>query len=302
MTSLLPLIALIAIFIATMYTLNRFVLEPKRRREAEAAPRITLSEVQSFWTRIEESSLPIAKAEVQVGTVVPNGNRIGGAPLAIGDDMSWPRSAQSDFPMALVAQLNFSEVPAIDDFPTQGVLQIFTSFNMIDDFGGCERVIRWDPDPQTDEVLEIPEEMLKTTRQTRDFSERARRSGLPLVFKADTAPASPFNWPHEAKNPIYENRLPESDEVATILDNWEDRSDEIHNGYGDHWVGGHPSFIQEDVRLTYQEGRHLDRVIFHLGCDDDINLGDGGEANIMISQEALLNRDFQKAFLTWDCS
>lgn len=99
-----------------------------------------------------------------------------------------------------------------------------------------------------------------------------------------------------------ENRLPESEEVAAFMDDWEARTEQIVNGYGDHWVGGHPRFVQQDVRGSYPECQKLNRILFHMGCDDEINLGDSGELNVMISREALLQRDFQKAYLTWDCT
>lgn len=293
----------IAAFFAVIHLLDRFVWQPKRRKEAETAPRVTLAEVKSFWADIEKSALPIAKAAVQDRPpLTPQESRIGGAPLAIGDDAVWPRNADSGFPMALVAQLNFADLPQIEGFPKRGILQIFSSFEMIDDTGACDRVIRWDPDPQTNELIEIPSEIRKNTRQTSDFSETARCVGLPLAFAAGTAHGNPYNWPFEENDPTMENRLPENEEVAAILEAWEDRSERIVAGYGDHWVGGHPSFIQHDFRGEFPACRHLDRVLFHMGCDDQINLGDGGVLNVMINNEALVQRDFQKAYLTWDCS
>lgn len=295
--------AIIVGFFVILYLLDRFVWQPKRRREAEAAPRITIAEAQAFWNAIEESSLPIARAIVQTRAPnAPQESRIGGAPLAIGEDRSWPKSELDGFPMTFIAQINFSELPRMEGFPTRGVLQIFSSFDLIDDTGACERVIRWDADPQTEELLVIPEDIQKTTRRTKGFSERARRVGLPLSFEPDVAPGNPYNWPFEAEDPTMENRLPENDEVASIIEDWEARSQRIIEGYGDHWVGGHPSFVQVDVRGSHPECRHLDRVLFHLGCDDDVNLGDGGELNVMISREALVLREFQKVYLTWDCS
>lgn len=303
MSTILFYAAVIVIFFVTVHSLDRFVWAPKRRRLAEAAPRITLMEAEAFWDAIEENALPFAKAKIQARPPqAAQESRIGGAPLVIGHDRTWPRNAQDGSPMAFVAQINFAELPRMEDFPTQGILQIFSSFDMIDETGGCERVVLWDPDPQTDELLEIPEELQKTTRQTRDFSEKTRRVGLPLAYELGTALGNPFNWPFEENDPSAENRLAENEEVAEIMDGWEDRCDQIIEGYGDHWIGGHPSFVQYDVRGAYSACRHLDRVLLHVGCDDEINLGDGGEVNVMISCEALLQRDFQKAYLTWDCS
>ena len=302
MSTLLYFAAVMAAFFVSVHLLDRFVWQPKRRREAEAAPRVSLTEAQSFCNAIEESTLSIAKATIQARPPnSPQESRIGGAPLAIENNAVWPRNVHNGFPMALVAQINFAEVPQMEEFPKHGVLQIFSSFEMIDDTGGCDRIIRWNPDPQTDKLLKIPDEIHQTTRRTRDFSETARQVGLPLVFEADMAPGNPYNWPFEENDPSMENRLPESEEVAAILEEWEERSERILAGYGDHWIGGHPSFVQYDVRGVYPACRHLDRVLFHLGCDNEINLGDGGLLNVMISRDALAKRDFQKAYLTWDC-
>jgi uncharacterized protein YwqG len=293
----------IAAFIAILYLMNRYVWQPKLRKEAEAAPRVTLAEVQSFWNDIEEGALPIAKATVQDRPpLTSQESRIGGAPLAIGNEAIWPRNANSGFPMALVAQINFSDLPKMGEFPERGILQVFSSFEMIEDTGASDRVVRWDPDPQTDELLEIPSEIRKSKGQTSGYSEAARCIGLPLTFAADTAPSNPYNWPFEEKDPIYENRLPESEEVAAILEDWEDRKERISTGYGDHWVGGHPRFVQYDVRGENSACQHLDRVLFHLGNANGICVGDAGELNVMISREALQKRNFQDAYLTWDCS
>lgn len=293
------IIAIGAGFFAIAHLLDFFIWSPKRRREAEAAPRITLCEVNQFWESIERDALPMAKAHVQARAPThPQESRIGGQPLAICNGAAWPWSG--DFPMAFVAQINFSEMTALDEFPKQGILQIFTSFEYEGD-GSHIRVIRWEPNPSTEDLLEIPKEVRKTTRQTRDISERARCVGLPLEFARHFAPANPYNWPYDERDPIYENRLAGSDDVQRILDGWEDRSEAIRASYGDHWVGGHPSFVQTDIRHD-PDLQYLDRVLFHLGCDDDINLGDSGELNVLIAIDDLVARNFEKAYLTWDCS
>lgn len=167
------------------------------------------------------------------------------------------------------------------------------------DGSACDR---WDPDPQTSELLEIPIEIQENTHKTREFSETARCVGLPLAFAVGRAPGNPYNWPFEENDPSMENRLPENEKVAAVLEEWEDKSERILTGYGDHWVGGHPLFVQYDVRGAHPKYQHLDRVLFHLGCDDQINLGDAGLLNVMISNQALARCDFQEAYLTWDCS
>ncbi|MEP1696655.1 MAG: DUF1963 domain-containing protein [Paracoccaceae bacterium] len=262
-----------------------------------------MDEAQTFWTEIEEDALPIAKASVQArAQMSPQETRIGGAPLAIGDDKTWPMNVHDGSSLAHIVQINFAEMPPIEDFPTQGILQIFSALETMDETGGSDLLIRWDPDPQSVELLEIPEELKTAKSLSRDFSKRALNEGLPLQFSTDMAIGNPYNWPHEKNDLCYQNRLPENEETAVIMDDWEDRCTRISEGYGDHWIGGHPRFVQLDFREHAPQFRHLDRVLFHMGSDEDINVGDSGEVNVMISKDALQRRDFEKAYLFWDCS
>ena len=312
MDALLSVGIALAVFAALFYLFEKLFLAPKRRREAEAAPRITEAEVTGFWEDIAAATLPMAKARVEADAPqTPAGSRIGGRPLAIGHDPSWPKSVYDDFPMLLIAQINFAEMPPLDDFPTAGLLQIFSSLDGdrdAQDLAEHERVIRWDPAPATDRVLAVPPEFDDDSRAFRSrfhdgFSRRARLTGLPLTFEAAEAPGNPFTWPFEDRVGAiaWDNRLPENDAVGEMVDAVEDRIARIQKAYGTHWVGGYPNFVQEDPR-SLEEYQHLDRVLFHLGFDEDINIGDAGELNVLISRQALRDRAFETAFLTWDCS
>ncbi len=301
MTTLIFFASLIAGFIVFGFLMNRFVWEPQRRREEEAAPRITLEEVRSFWDAVEADTLPMAKATVQKREPSsPQESRIGGPPLALDADATWPRSASNDFPMAFIAQVNFAEILELEDFPTKGILQIFTSFDMIDETNACEHVIRWDPDPVGQEMMDVPEEILGRGR-TWYYSEKARKTGIHIAFEKAMAVGDPANWPYAEEMLSYPNRLPESDEISEKMSAREKRVDRIIAGYGTHWVGGHPRFVQYDVRTEVPATRHLDRVLMHVGADDEVNLGDIGLLNVLISREDLLRRNFDKAYLTWDC-
>lgn len=276
----------------------------RMKRQAEAAPRIRLDEVKPLWDQLESEARPFAMAHV-VSDVDPNpfGSRIGGAPLALSAEAEWPVSQWSGRPMVLLAQINFSELPALEDFPTTGILQVFTSFEGLPDGWGCERVIFWDPHPNSERLLEIPEAVQEKRgkHEIGYFSEKARRVGLSLDFEEATAKANPLIWPYiEEGGVFFENRLPENDEVAEVIASWNDRADEIYESYGTHWIGGYPRFVQADVRESHPEHQSLDRILLHIGPDVDVDIADSGEANLMISRENLLKRDFDKAVLTWD--
>jgi uncharacterized protein YwqG len=208
--------------------------------------------------------------------------------------------------MAFLAQINFSEMPRMKGFPASGMVQIFSSFEWFEETNTCEVIVKWDEIAAQAHCLEIPEVFLNKDRKDWfsgpwDFPLKMRQDGLPIEFDTRLALGNPFNWPFEEKDPTLENRLPENDEVRAILEDWEERSDQIIRNYSDHWVGGQPAFVQYDVRQHYTDLQHLDRVLLHLGSDELINIGDGGMINVMISQADLAARRFESAVLTWDC-
>lgn len=297
-------IGLFVCFIALVILYNLLVVGPRMRREAEAAPRITMDEVKPFWDRLEQDRLPFAKIHLRPdGEPQVKGSRIGGVPMRFEDESDWPVSQVTGRPMMFLGQVDFSEVRGIEDFPENGILQVFTSFEMIGDDGECERVIRWDAEPSGNAKMDMPEGIKRQSRHTKFFSNRARQTGLCLDFEPGVAIAHPYIWPYNEEGDVYlENRLPENDAVARIIDTWEERADEISESYGTHWMGGYPRFVQEDIRVWSEKFQKLDRTLLHLGWDDDIQLGDAGEANLMISREDLIKRNFQKSVLTWDCS
>jgi len=298
------LIGLFVCFIALVILYNFLVVGPRMRREAEAAPRITMDEVKPFWDRLEQDRLPFAKIHLRPdGEPQVRGSRIGGAPMLLADENNWPVSQETGRPMMFLGQVDFSEVRGNEDFPESGILQIFTSFEMIGDDGECEHVIYWKEKPTGNVKMDIPEEVTEQSRYTKFFSKRTRQIGIGMDFEPGIAMAHPYIWPYSEEGNVYlENRLPENEAVARIIETWEDRADEISESYGTHWIGGFPRFVQEDIWVWSEQFQQLDRPILHLGWDDDIQLGDAGEANLMISREDLIKRDFQKAVLTWDCS
>ncbi len=291
----------ISFFVIGFFTLNRFVWEPKRQREREARPRITADELAAYWRGLDEASLPMARAmpsrDVPAGAVQ---SRIGGAPFAASPDVVWPVSKYGT-KMILLCQINFSEFPQLEEFPKSGLIQIFSSLEASDEtYTLFEVEVRYIDMPEGDVTLKIPDEVLVSKDVRRAFSRRVTEVGLPIKFEAHRALGNPYNYPFYDQSPSIFDRLPENDDVAVELNELEDREGSIVQDYGTHWVGGQPNFVQNDIR-QHSKYAHLDRVLFHLGCDDDINIGDAGEVNILINARDLREKNFEKAVLTWDC-
>ncbi len=276
-----------------------------KRRELLRAPRITANELNGFQARLEAASLP--RVRLIPSDVPPSGaaaSRLGGAPYADSKSRRWPVRGDGKHPMLFVAQLNFAELPPIEDFPTKGLLQLFVLADQKGYIQGTDRktdrVIRWFPDPVGELTIPLPDALAALRKRT-TFSQRFMREGTGLSYEPDVMPAQDSNWPYNTEFNSH-MRLPENEEVELQHNKWVQATEErLEKEATWHWVGGHPNFVQVDIRHEPRL-RKLNRVLLHLTSDDtDINFGDTGELNLMISRKALRNHSFDEAFCTWDC-
>ena len=292
------LLAILALFI--------LITEVGRRRSQLRAPRITQVELDTLRARLAKANLPIAR--VKLSNDGPSGaatSRIGGPAYVDSLRRRWPVRGKDRRPMLLLAQINFAEVPALADFPSKGLLQLF---GCVDERGHLEslenkadRVIRWFPDPDGNLTL-TPPGPLSAFPKRYSMSPRVVEKGMGMSFERNDAEANPANWPYDETLAGFDRRLPETDDVKRSLRALQQEAYGTEKDQGFHWVGGHPRFVQGDVRFEPRL-RKLNRVLLHLTDDNsDIRLGDSGELNLMISSKALRNADFDQAYCTWDCS
>jgi uncharacterized protein YwqG len=195
----------------------------------------------------------------------------------------YPRDKKGQ-PMLLLAQINFAEIPKLPDFPEKGILQFFispTDWTEMKDY----KILFWE-DPSVETVL------------TTDFS----------FLKDDLLVESPITLPHALCFDLVEtygspqdvrtqNILPilGSDEIT---DEQEDAIYKLFDGTG-HKIGGYAFFTQEDPR--YKDTNKNDVLLLQIDSDTHIRFGDSGVANFFIPKDALLKKDFSKAWFNWDC-
>lgn len=275
------------------------------RREVEARPRLQAAEFDRIEAEMERLRLPLCRLVPTEAPPAPQQSRIGGGPWAP-EGAFWPVDREGR-PMLFLAQINFAEASGLDDFPDKGLLQVFLP---ADERGGEhwgegdneeERLIRWFEDPQGGTVLPVLE--VFTSRRSRSpLRGRARREGVTLRSESDIVPPLPHNFPLWEIEPDIHTRLPADAEAEARAKAWEARVDKLHESYGAHWISGHPSFVQEDVRISAAALRELDRVLLHLGPDEFLTMGDSGELNLLIRRDDLLARRFERAHMTFDCA
>lgn len=192
-------------------------------------------------------------------------------------------------PMVLLAQINFSETPGLEGFPSSGLLQLFFP---TDDW--------WDMD--SGKIIFHKESDLEKSAVT-DFSfiNEKLYEELPInrihevIFKKsiDTGCSedSQFSFMFGSKDYWdFEEGL--NDAGKAEFDNY-------FSSTG-HKIGGYADFTQGDPR-DYSKEQRNDVQLLQIDVDDYIMFGDSGIGHIFINPEDLKAEKFENAYFYWDC-
>ncbi|MDR6195402.1 YwqG family protein [Siphonobacter sp. SORGH_AS_0500] len=190
-------------------------------------------------------------------------------------------------PMILLAQINFSELPSLPEYPSEGILQLFVS---PDDWYDME------------EYAVLYHEDL-TQEHQKDFS------FLTDDFYLDSPILSEHALQFE-KSVEYGGVADERfDYMFGEQDYWdfeESLAEEDAKQLGTFFtsggskVGGYAYFTQQDVR-SYSPSKKNDLLLLQIDSDEKIMFGDSGVANVFINPDDLKKKDFSKAYFYWDC-
>lgn len=207
-------------------------------------------------------------------------------------------------PMLLLLQINFGEVPHIEDYPRDGIIQVFFSSNEENGYGMdssnfySTKQSSWRIIYKNKVIKDINK--LETSSPIDYVEYMEEGSVLPLycvskiIFKKGFAPLSP-------SNPILEGKLMEYNLESLIGENL---IYEIINKFGfnsEHMIGGDNNFTQSDPREYNYELRNYDTCLFKIDSDNNMMWGDCGIGNFIIPLEKLKNKDFSDVLYTWDC-
>jgi len=244
--------------------------------------------LSEFKTQLEKYKLETIKIAAtplknEESTSIHSSKFLGKPYLPIG--MEYPKDKENR-PMILWAQINFSEIPVLEGYPRQGILQFFVSaewFDM-DDY----RVLFHEnstEDFQTDFSF-LTEEMYEESpiycEHQLNFSKEIEY-GSSEDFRFDMTFNGKDYWDfHEA---LTKNQ---KKEIEKIIDGT------------DHKIGGYAYFTQADVR-DYNKELRQDLLLLQIDTDEEIMFGDSGVANFFINPEDLKNKRFEKAWFNWDC-
>ena len=224
--------------------------------------------------------------------------KIGGIPYWP-KDMKWPH--EDNKPLICAAQLNFSKLPKLKDYPTDGILQFFIDDEY--DYDVCRKLV-YHKNPIKSNLLDTSPISTLQFSSYRDFpihgvyypTAKLVKSGLNI-------------WDNEYSidgtfkdiSKLYEEYL-KNEFGSEISKEIEYTTYDIYNkelnkdgSFGTR-IGGWPSFTQADPR-----DKDHDILLLQLDSESDMIWGDMGIANFFISKKNLLSKNFNNVLFTWDC-
>lgn len=296
---------LIALLVAAI-AFGLFTYGPFGPRRAEAAtpPKplaapLNDADFQRFLDWREAGALPAVNL-VPAGPAPrePGGNRYGG-PVWLAEGEAWPNGRDGQ-PLGFLAQVDFSRLPPLADYPANGVLQFFIGRDDVygadfDHPGRGDFKVIWR------ETLDGPgrlHDSVPAAKGTSDFYSplynQTVAAGIALTGRVERHYPDVTHWTFDRDLKDILDRDP-TNRIYDFSDAERERQGDAHH------VGGHPGFTQSDYRGIdrYQD---VDRVLLQLWSDDDaIMWGDSGQGQFTIRRADLLKRDFSKVLYQWDC-
>jgi uncharacterized protein YwqG len=202
-------------------------------------------------------------------------------------------------PMIPLAQLNFSEIPNLIDYPTKGILQFYIAN---DDCYGLDFDNQYNPDSFRVIYIENPDEQ-KLNPDT---------SFLDSIIDSENSPVfKPHRLNFTKKVDYIGLNDYRSNSHDFSVNDWlkkytgdtnnklEDLSYNLFATNG-HKIGGYAYFTQTDPR-EYIKDTQSSILLFQMDSDDEIMWGDVGVGNFFIHPNDLINKDFSKVMYNWDC-
>lgn len=216
--------------------------------------------------------------------------------------MAHPRNADG-VPLSLLAQINFAEMPNLEEYPTEGILAIYIDYS--DDVWGLDfdnpsnnagfRVLYFE---------DIEAESYSVTEIKKMFEHLDQSEWIPVVSQEKRLVGRlEQNYPFTSREAFEE----------AFESNLDDFLDEQFGKYSDmmldymwdtywpegHKIGGHPLFNQEDPRTDSK----YNKLLFQLDSDpikDVVMWADSGTGLFFISEQDLKNKKFDDVHYSWD--
>lgn len=207
---------------------------------------------------------------------------------------------KAEKPMLLLAQINFAEVPHLDNYPEAGILQFYIASN--DDLYGANY------DDLTDQSS-FRVVFHSTTNETN------LNADIPVFNPKSEDVYTPITAEHRLSFSLTKEYVPSTDwrfekffgkhyyDYSSEYDNdvlWEQYETGEIADPGGHKIGGYAYFTQWDPRSKESYSDYI--LLLQIDSQGDhILWGDVGVGNFFIREADLIRQDFSTVLYTWDC-
>ena len=239
-------------------------------------------------------------------------SKFGGLPY-ISTDADTPKDS-NDNQLALLAQINCSDLPENDLYPKEGLLQFWISRNNEFGLGNkkdyCVKYIKNIEDNITKESILNKYKLLdeENSEEYSPFNKKNTSFALKFEKGISTITSTDFLFEDIALKTIHE--LFPDENIEDLYDDLErDVFNTLFKAFNgvDHAIGAYPTFTQWDPRNPEEKdayGITLLQVESHWDNDSnssEIMWGDSGVANFFINKEKLEHLNFEDVLFNWDC-
>jgi uncharacterized protein YwqG len=216
-------------------------------------------------------------------------------------DVAYPKDAAGNY-MFPLAQINFSEIPPLENYPASGFLQIYITANDEDYLYG----VNFDclQQQKNFRILFFESDDIKKFKDDFSFLASTMQENTVPIQKGKILSFEKKMEYFGVNDVQYENNKDLS--VDIIASKYPDIQDELQEFVYDnfssngHKIGGYAYFTQEDPRKHNEEIKDY-ILLLQMDTDEDMMWGDVGVANFFIHPNDLAKKDFSKVVYTWDC-
>lgn len=262
-------------------------------------------DANQIYEHLKQASIrPIIRFELEKRkNISPFDMKIGGA-YYLPQGEKPPVNTETGKELYLLAQLDFSKMPHLQDFPQKGILQIFIAgdddmagMNFDDPFDQTTWRIRYYEDVECPDIhKDVHEPFDDESEIFLPFSTSTTYALIPYLDE-QVISISDYRF-NDILTKSCKDILPE--DVKRYYDLDDDTIDQLYDMLEtcDCQMGGYPYFTQDDHRAGMPE---YDVLLFQLDSVEDIMWGDCGVANFFMTWEALKKCDFSEVMYQWDC-
>ncbi len=275
-------------------------------------------EMAEYREAFENGAMPFVTATGHVGPTALLDSKLLGQPY-LPKGFEYPRDPNGK-PLRLLAQINFADVPALEGYPDEGILQFYIS----DDPGGYDLVQVWGLQFYMEEPYDAQAQL--DLWKSQDYfrvvwHETVEENAGPSEFDIRFDPDGMMPADEEARLTFETGMsypVPGDYRFARVFgkgdyeffEQFGDKEESVAVRYISHitvddiaWIGGYAFFTQGDPREIVPDEDWL--LLFELQSSmtedqPSVMWGDVGIGAFFIRPEDLRNRDFSNVLYTWD--